>query len=213
MLETPGDMDCYVGGFPCQPFSISGSHQGLDDRAGRGHIIFHLLQYISEKKPVTFILENVPGLATMFPDTLASIVQYLRELRDSDGEFMYEVHWKVLDTSVHGGLPQHRPRLYIVGALRKHMCEPFQWPAPSAKVLNLSDVLDDASMLKMAEAGLDPTTSDAIINIGGTKPEYMVERCPCLTRTRCADLAFYSTKRLRTLTVNEMMALQGVKPE
>ena len=233
MDQTPGDLDCYVGGFPCQPFSMAGLMLGLEDPAGRGQIIFHLLNYIAEKTPVTFILENVPGLAQMFPDTLAAIIQYLRELRTAGGDLKYEVHWTVLDTSVHGGLPQHRPRLYIVGVLRKNMCEPFDWPAPSTRIRNLSEVLkgdvgslDDidslpetkrvnvmTGMMKIAEMAHDPTTTEAIINIGGTKPEFMIQRCPCLTKNRCADSAFYSTKRLRVLSIEEMMALQGVNAE
>ncbi len=222
-----------MSGFPWQPFSVSGLVCSVEDPAGRGQIVFHVLRYISTKFPVSFILENVPGLVTSFPQTLSGIVSFLRDIRaPSDASASYEVHWRILDTSVEGGLPQHRPRLYIVGMRRSCMQRPFSWPGPSSRSQALSDVLgshcgdlDDVQAMsktkrnnvldgltKLAQQGLDPQKTEAIIDAGGTQQFTMMNTCPCLTRTRCGDMGYYSTKRLRLLTINDMMMLQGVDP-
>ena len=54
---------------------------------------------------------------------------------------------------------------------------------------------------------------DAIIDIGGSKGQPMFDCCPCLTKCRAADQAFWSVKRRRVLSVPEMMRLQGANPE
>lgn len=54
---------------------------------------------------------------------------------------------------------------------------------------------------------------EAIIDMGGSKGQPMYECCPCLTRTRTGDCAFWSVKRRRALTLGEMMRLQGVSPD
>ena len=54
--------DLYVAGFPCQPFSTMGKQEGFEDTQGRGTIFFDILEYIRDKVPKVFILENVKGL-------------------------------------------------------------------------------------------------------------------------------------------------------
>ena len=44
-----GQIDVLTGGFPCQPFSISGKRLGFDDI--RGTMFFHIAKIIKEKKP------------------------------------------------------------------------------------------------------------------------------------------------------------------
>ena len=54
------DIDLYVCGFPCQPFSNAGKGKGLEDK--RGNVFFSCLDVIKTKKPKYFILENVKGI-------------------------------------------------------------------------------------------------------------------------------------------------------
>merc|ERR1712008_214719 len=54
--------DLYVAGFPCQPFSTAGLQQGFSDARGRGEIFWHVRDYLEQKKPRVFVLENVSGL-------------------------------------------------------------------------------------------------------------------------------------------------------
>ena len=50
--KSAPDCDLYIAGFPCQPFSSAGLHQGIDDVQGRGKIIAHICNYLEEKCPV-----------------------------------------------------------------------------------------------------------------------------------------------------------------
>ena len=56
--------DMLWAGFPCQPFSKQGLGQGLDDEAGRGCIILHIVRLVAAKMPRVVVLENVKGMAT-----------------------------------------------------------------------------------------------------------------------------------------------------
>ena len=58
-------VDLYVAGFPCQPFSEAGKQMGFKDSKGRGTIIGHCIDYISQQRPRMFILENVKGFTTL----------------------------------------------------------------------------------------------------------------------------------------------------
>jgi len=41
------EVDVYVAGFPCQPFSTMGKQEGFQDQKGRGVIFFDILDYIT----------------------------------------------------------------------------------------------------------------------------------------------------------------------
>lgn len=57
------DIDGYICGFPCQPFSNYGKKLGLKDE--RGNIMFYCINVIKKKVPKFFILENVPLFKTI----------------------------------------------------------------------------------------------------------------------------------------------------
>ena len=52
--------DVFVGGFPCQAFSIAGKRGGFNDT--RGTLFFDVARIIKAKQPKAFFLENVKGL-------------------------------------------------------------------------------------------------------------------------------------------------------
>ena len=106
--------DVYVSGFPCQPWSTAGLSEGIDDRHGRGCIFPYIHEYLKTKQPACFILENVKGFTTVkHKDAFANVLKALRSgLKDQ-----YMVSWRVVNTADYG-LPQNRPRLYIIGMLR-----------------------------------------------------------------------------------------------
>jgi DNA (cytosine-5)-methyltransferase 1 len=102
-----------VGGPPCTPFSKSGfwldwKRQGLDPTASLLQMYTRVLQ---EAKPRAFILENVYALTF---NNKASRPAYERLLREID-EAGYSFHTGVLNAADYG-VPQLRPRLFIVGA-------------------------------------------------------------------------------------------------
>jgi len=101
--------DCLVGGFPCQPFSLSGKRKGFNDT--RGTLFFDIVRILKAKRPKVFVLENVRGLLSHDEGrTFGIIIKTLDELR-------YDVQWQVLNCK-HHGTPQDRNRVFLVGYSR-----------------------------------------------------------------------------------------------
>ena len=114
--------DVLIGGFPCQPFSISGKQQGFEDT--RGTLFFDIARIAEAKQPKILLLENVYQLeAHDCGRTLSIIMSTLESIG-------YDVYYKIMN-SADFGFPQNRKRIYIVG-FRKDMCiTDFEFPAPS----------------------------------------------------------------------------------
>ena len=105
------NLDIYVAGFPCQPFSSSGLSAGAEDP--RGLVWFHIVRFLAVALPRAVVLENVKGLVSGKHKT--GTFKPMMELLESLGE--YDWHTKVLNTQDFG-VPQNRPRVYIVGIRR-----------------------------------------------------------------------------------------------
>lgn len=119
--------DLIVAGFPCQSFSIAGKRNSLKDT--RGQVIFGLLKLLREKKPKTFLFENVKGLVSIDEGkTFESILNHLEE----EG---YTVYWKVLN-SLDFAIPQMRERVYIVGFRKDLGVTSFSFPKGIQRDLN-----------------------------------------------------------------------------
>jgi DNA (cytosine-5)-methyltransferase 1 len=104
--------DLLVGGPPCTPFSKSGfwlewKRAGLDPDAS---LLQAYTRVLAEARPQAFILENVYALTY---DNKASRPAFERLLREID-EAGYRCSWRVLNAADYG-VPQLRPRLFIVG--------------------------------------------------------------------------------------------------
>jgi len=106
--EIP-DHDLFVGGFPCQSFSIAGKRGGFKDT--RGTLFFDIARILKVKRPKNFVLENVKGLLSHDKgNTFATIISTIDELG-------YDCQWSVLN-SKNFGVPQNRERVFIVGHIR-----------------------------------------------------------------------------------------------
>ena len=94
-LIEPKDLpefDCLTGGFPCQPFSMAGKRLGFQDT--RGTLFFKVAEILHERRPETFLLENVKQL--YHHDGGNTFQTILRVLRDDLG---YDVHYKILNSN------------------------------------------------------------------------------------------------------------------
>ncbi len=105
--------DLLVGGPPCVAFSKSGfwldwKRNGVDPAAS---LLQAYTRVLAEAKPRFFILENVYALTF---DNRASRPAFNRLLAEI-GAAGYTFRWQVLNAGDYG-VPQLRPRLFIVGA-------------------------------------------------------------------------------------------------
>ena len=72
--EIP-DMDMYVCGFPCTPFSILRRHKSRLLREAAAKPFFKILEVLRERKPALAVLENVIGIAKVKKKVLAMLVK------------------------------------------------------------------------------------------------------------------------------------------
>ncbi|NRB10596.1 MAG: DNA cytosine methyltransferase [Rickettsiaceae bacterium] len=123
------DFDILCAGFPCQPFSQAGFKRGFDEE--RGTLFFYIAKIIKEKRPKAFFLENVRHLLNHDEGkTLRTIKQIMKN------ELGYSFHYKIVKASDFG-LPQHRPRLFMVGF---RDIKNFEFPKPTKLKLTMSDI-------------------------------------------------------------------------
>lgn len=132
--EIP-DHDILVGGFPCQAFSQAGKQLGFADT--RGTLFFEIARILKDKKPKSFLLENVKHLLTHNNGkTYATILATLKEL----GYATITMVYKAKDF----GIPQNRERLYIVGFDKKQVAnyQDFKEPIPPKTPTRLGSILE-----------------------------------------------------------------------
>ena len=105
--------DLLVGGPPCVAFSKSGfwldwKRDGIDPAAS---LLQAYTRVLREARPRHFILENVYALTFDNRASRPAFTRLLKEIEDAG----YRCSWQVLNAADYG-VPQARPRLFIVGA-------------------------------------------------------------------------------------------------
>ncbi len=121
--------DVLLAGFPCQAFSRAGKQEGFKDKT-RGTLFFDIAEMINNSRPKAFLLENVDNLITHNKgQTFSTIIDVLvNDLNykiigvnkdDITGELMYNPRYFIRN-SRNFGVPQNRPRVYIMGFDRNY---------------------------------------------------------------------------------------------
>jgi len=134
--EDIPDFDVLLGGFPCQPFSIAGYREGFKDSKGRGNLFFRITEIIAEKKPKVVFLENVKNLESHDNGKTFKVIKETLE------ELGYYVKTKIVNTRLHGNLPQNRERILIVGFLDKKVADSFSFPNQTKLTKEIKDLLE-----------------------------------------------------------------------
>jgi DNA (cytosine-5)-methyltransferase 1 len=130
------DHDILCAGFPCQPFSQAGYKKGFDeDLESRGNMFFYIRDILKAKRPKAFFLENVRHLIN---HDNGNTFQTIKNILEND--LKYKIYYKIVKASDYG-LPQHRPRIFIIGfrSEDKYQNE-FDFPKSQKLKFNMSDV-------------------------------------------------------------------------
>lgn len=109
-------IDVIIAGPPCQGFSLTGARQKNDDRNKLFYSVFKLAGKI---KPKAIIIENVPGLATLYNGHAKdAIIEEFQKLGfTNDSKVLFAPDYEV---------PQIRRRIFFVGMNPKYGT--FQFP-------------------------------------------------------------------------------------
>ena len=141
--KSPKFDGVFVGGPPCQPFSIAAnqrfSKQGEKFKrvgfahATNGNLLFDYIELIKHFKPRAFLIENVPGLMEI--DDGEQLATAYAELEKAG----YIVNDPMVLRADHYNVPQQRTRLFVIGSRTK---KPFIRPTPNAISLVCGNALE-----------------------------------------------------------------------
>jgi DNA (cytosine-5)-methyltransferase 1 len=132
----------FVGGPPCQPFSIAAnqrfSRTGLNfkrvgfQHAKNGNLLFDYVRLIVEFLPRAFVIENVPGLRDLDDGKQLSVA--VAELERAG----YTVETPFVLDAANYGVPQQRHRLFVLGSRSKSV---YRHPPKASKLYGAGSVL------------------------------------------------------------------------
>ena len=123
-----GQLDCLIGGPPCQSFSYNNHQRSAED--DRARLFRDYLRLVKGLRPKTLVMENVPGILTIGNNAvIAEISKKLERLG-------YDVSIRVLSAEEFG-TPQIRRRVFIVasriGAAELMLPRPSHKPAQGTR--------------------------------------------------------------------------------
>ena len=130
--------DLLVGGFPCQPFSSSGTKAGLAD-TDKGILFREITRILKDKQPKGFLLENVRGLLLHNDGNTFTIIRTELE------ECGYTVYYELVDAV--DLLAQERKRLYIVG-IRNDIDYKYTFPSMPNLGRGVKDIVQQHELSK-----------------------------------------------------------------
>jgi DNA (cytosine-5)-methyltransferase 1 len=187
--ETPnyGDMtnfkewsnepiDLFVGGTPCQSFSVAGLRKGMDDP--RGNLALTYLAIADKYRPRWLVWENVPGVLSSnggrdFGSFLGAM-----------GQLGYGFAYRVLDAQ-YFGVAQRRRRVFVVGYLgdwRRAAAVLFERESLSGHPAPSREARQDLAQCLTTRTGsaYDPTTETLLVDAAGAVRRLTVSECEFL---------------------------------
>lgn len=119
VIQTPFE-GVFVGGPPCQPFSIAANQRFSKSgenfkrvgfaHAKNGNLLFDFVDLVVHFRPAAFIIENVPGLRDL--DGGEQLSEAITILTAAGYEVEEPKVWDAADY----GVPQYRQRMFVVGS-------------------------------------------------------------------------------------------------
>ena len=149
----PDKFDVLCAGFPCQPFSNAGLKKGIEDT--RGTLFFHIAEILRDHQPRAVLLENVRGLISNDRGrTIQTVLRTItgmgykcnipQELIENGpiSKLKAECEKMVLYAKDYG-VPQNRPRIYIVLWKEDMNIEKFNYPGPTMVKTSVGSILEE----------------------------------------------------------------------
>ncbi|AYJ73871.1 putative cytosine-specific methyltransferase [Thermus phage phiLo] len=123
------ELDGLIGGPPCQGFSTAGWRRSDDPR---NRLWLGYLWVLEALRPRWFVLENVPGMASMKVSGdqggQEGVLYVVEVMARAFGELGYRLEMGVLN-AVDFGVPQRRKRLFVIGT-RDDQRQTYTLPCP-----------------------------------------------------------------------------------
>lgn len=149
----PEHFDVLCAGFPCQPFSNAGLKKGIEDT--RGTLFYHIAEILETRKPKAVFLENVRGLISndegrTFQTVLRTITNMgyscnisSEQLENFSLSKLKNEASKMVLSAKDYGVPQNRPRIYIVLWKNDLSIDEFKYPLPINKKTSVGSILEN----------------------------------------------------------------------
>ena len=164
-------VDLFVGGSPCQSFSLVGKQRGLEDT--RGTLFYEYARLVSEIRPKVFIYENVKAVLSNDEGRTWEVMK--KVFTDLD----YTWKQAVLNAK-NFGIPQNRERIFVVGFRNDlKLNKEFKFPNPVKLDKKLQDFLIDnvSGKYYLPKKGVDFVMDEKNLNKRYTQIDGEVSLC------------------------------------
>jgi DNA (cytosine-5)-methyltransferase 1 len=203
------DIDMYVCGFPCQPFSLMGNQMGTED--SRSNIMYQCIKVIQKKLPKIFILENVKNFKFIEKGKPFNyLIQELQKIKNKDKEFAYNVSFDILNTKDYG-IPQNRERVFIIGIRKDVQTKPYSTP-PKLPMQPLDDFIIDKTIYntivhKSLQKNLDKINNLKNCIVTPFTFYFPLKHISPTLTTNCGK--YFLTTYNKKVSINDCLLLQG----
>lgn len=114
-----GELDCLIGGPPCQAFSVYNHQRGMHDE--RSGLFREYLRIVEGLQPKVVVMENVTGILSVAGG------RAVKEIHTRLGDLGYSVRQEILKAEDYG-VPQERRRIFFIGT---RVGREFRFPEPT----------------------------------------------------------------------------------
>jgi DNA (cytosine-5)-methyltransferase 1 len=140
-----GELDCLIGGPPCQAFSVYNHQRGMHDL--RSHLFREYLRLVKGLSPKWIVMENVRGILSVGGG------EAVRAIQSGLNDLGYRVEMQTLKAEEFG-IPQERRRVVFIGT-RTNL--PIHFPEATHGIggepfVTIKQAIGDLPSLKNGEA-------------------------------------------------------------
>lgn len=164
------DIDLFVGGSPCQSFSLVGKQRGLGDT--RGTLFYEYARLVDEIKPKVFIYENVKAILS---NDGGQTWKTMTKIFDDLG---YKWQYQILNAKDYG-IPQNRERVFVIGFRKDLDFKEFTFPEKMELTKVMQDFLVDnvSGKYYLAKKGVEFVLSDKNLEKRYTQIDGEIQLC------------------------------------